>query len=184
VKEGDHALDCVKLDQIFAFGAHLLGANGIGATRRECAPTSRHVKPIVSGDLELAGEELVGGFLQAPVRAGDNHRIWSGGCPSEGGWFRRHLAKKMSTIFGGGKRHLAHRLLDSHLSPSGRSPMAKDRVIANQSRILANQRRIEANQAKLDKVLANQARIVANQNKIVANQNKILSNQKKILAKK
>jgi hypothetical protein len=94
------------------------------------------------------------------------------------------VLQKMSAMCRTGKRHLVHRLLDSQLSPPRNGPMAKDRVIANQSRILANQRRIEANQAKLDRVLANQARIVANQTKIVANQNKILANQKKILAKK
>jgi len=94
VEEEYHALYRVQLHEIPAFGAHLLGANGIGAAGRERAATARNIEAVVSRDLELARKERVGRFLQAAIGAGNYQRARSRRGPSEI-WFGWHCHRRV-----------------------------------------------------------------------------------------
>jgi hypothetical protein len=83
MEEQYHTPYRVQVHQIFALGAHLLGAHGIGAARGKCAAAPRNIETIVSGDLELTHKKRVGGFLKATIRASNDHRVRPCGRPSE-----------------------------------------------------------------------------------------------------
>ena len=69
MKQEDRALDLMQVDQVAAFVPHLARAHEVASRRRQRASPARRVQTVVADDAQLAREEVVGQFLQAPVRA-------------------------------------------------------------------------------------------------------------------
>src|SRR6185503_12839356 len=96
VKEQDYTSHRVQIDEILAFDAHLLRAYRVRTARCERSSATRHIKPVVACDLELAGEESIGCFLQATVGARDDERIRTSRSPA---LRRRHRAQIDSEVW-------------------------------------------------------------------------------------
>jgi len=82
VKEQDHPLHAVQIDQISAFLSELLRANEITSARCQRAATAWHVKAVELREPKLSTQESIGRFLKSAVGAGDNKRVRSVWCPS------------------------------------------------------------------------------------------------------
>ncbi len=75
MKEKNHSLHIVKLDEVRTFLAELLGSQEIASARCQGSATSWDVEAIESTDAEFFVKERISLFLKAAVGACDNERM-------------------------------------------------------------------------------------------------------------